>query len=348
MTDDQNRKPLPWEGGPTPPPDPSDPTIAWTGGSTEPTPPASEPTTPEPPVTPPPAPDPVLPATPGLISAAPVGWTGQDIGGPPSLTPGVGTPIAAGSPPAGSPPPGSPPPAAPWGQPTVGWEAPREHGREVPGAPGLVFADTISRFVAYVIDSILIAIVGSIISGALGYGTTTIRESATGVTSWNYAVSGAAFAVPVAILSLVYFVVSWTGGRRATIGQRIFHLQVGNAVDGRGLTLEQAVRRWFGLGSAIGLLALLPRMESPSNLIGLLWSLALLFSTVTSSTKQGLHDRFAHTWVVRPAGQSTSGLAMACLVIIAILGLLALVAVIALVFLGSQMSDILEEMGRSI
>jgi uncharacterized RDD family membrane protein YckC len=336
MTDDQNRKPLPWEDAATPPPDPSDPTIAWTGES-------PVPTTPEPPITPPAAPDPVLPATPGLISAAPVGWTGQDIGGPPAMTPGVGTPIAAASQP-----PGSPPPAAPWGQPTVGWEPPREHGREVPGAPGLVFADTVPRFVAYVVDSILISIAASIIAGALGFGTISIRESASGFTSWNYGATGAALVVAGAILSLLYFVVSWTGGRRATIGQRIFHLQVGNAVDGRGLTLEQAVRRWFGLGSAIGLLALLPRMESPSNLIALLWSLALLFTTVTSPTKQGLHDRFANTWVVRPAGQSSSGLATACLVIVLVLGLLAVVSIVALIFLGSQMSDILEEIGRSV
>ena len=141
--------------------------------------------------------------------------------------------------------------------PATSWQAPSERGRDVPGAPGLVFAETAPRFVAFFIDTILLAIIGSVIAAVLGYGTTVVTRTPNG-TSTFVSVSGAAFAIPLAILSLVYFVFFWTGGRRATIGQRIFNIQVGNAFDGRGLTIDQAVRRWLGLGMAIGLLALIP------------------------------------------------------------------------------------------
>lgn len=271
------------------------------------------------------SPEPIAgdPAQPGLISAAPVGWGAQP-----------GSPIAT---------PMTPAPPGPGG-PTVGW-APPTQTPEVPGAPGLAFADTVSRFVAYIVDAILIGIVGSIIAGVLGFGRTTISQGGTNV---NFTVSDAAFSVPFAIVGLVYFVFFWTGGRRATIGQRIFNMQVGNAFDGRGLTLEQAVRRWLGYGTFLGLFALIPGVYGIASLAELIWVIVLLITTATSPTKQGLHDRFANTAVVRPAGQGSSGLALACVVIIAILVILSILGVVALVIVGSQMSTILSEIGDSI
>ena len=149
-------------------------------------------------------------------------------------------------------------PPPPGTAPTVGWE-PVKPQREV--APGLSFADTISRFVAFFVDTILLAIVAGIVGAVLGLGETVTSEAADG-SSTSYRVTGAAFSILVVVLSLAYFVFFWTGGRRATIGQRIFNIQVGNAFDGRGLTFEQAVRRWLGLGLSIGLLALDPVARS--------------------------------------------------------------------------------------
>ncbi len=261
----------------------------------------------------------------GLISAAPVGW-----GAPEGQAP------AAGAPPSG--------PAAP----AVGWAAPPK-AVEVPGAPGLSFAGTAPRLVGYIVDLIILGIVGGFIGGLLGAGTTTIRQSADGTSASYYTnVTGAAFTVPLVILSLVYFVFFWTGGRRASPGQRIFNIQVGNAFDGRSLTLEQAVRRWAGYGIWIGLLALAPALAGTSSLIQLVWVIALLITTATSSTKQGLHDRFANTALVRPAGAGSGGLAMACLLVIGILFLIFVVSIVALIFLGGQVSTILSTVGESI
>ena len=240
-----------------------------------------------------------------------------------------------------------PPGPADPGAPAVGWAAPPT-APQVPGAPGLAFADTVSRVVGYIVDLIILGIVGAVIAGILGLGTSTVTETADGSFTYYSGVSGAAFNIPVVILSLVYFVFFWTGGRRATPGQRVFNIQVGNAFDGHALSIEQAVRRWLGLGLWLGLLSLIPSLVSAASGIELLWTLALLVTTIISPTKQGLHDKFANTALVRPAGQGSSGLAMACLLVVGLLVVLFILSIVALIFLGGQMSTILSSVGESI
>jgi uncharacterized RDD family membrane protein YckC len=250
--------------------------------------------------------------------------------------------------PAVTPPSAGPSPQTGETGPAVLWAAPSSTAQlEVPGAPGLSFADTVSRFVAFFIDAFLIGILGSILAGVLGQGTTTTFQSDT-VTRSTYSVQGAAFALPFVILGFLYFVFFWTGGRRATLGQQIFKLQVGNAFDGQPLTLNQAVKRWFGLGLFLSLFAAVPVVYGLASLVQFIWVIVLLVTTIRSPTKQGLHDRFANTAVVRPTTQGSSGFATACLIIVVVVLLLFVFSLVALIFLGSQVSDILSRAGDSI
>ena len=109
------------------------------------------------------------------------------------------------------------------------------------------------------------------------------------------------------VLGGFYFVLSWSGGRRATIGQRLFKIQVGNAFDGAPLTFEQAIRRWLGLGEFLGLFVFAPGLAALAGTLQIIWSLVLLVTTATSPTKQGLHDRFANTALVRPTTAGNGG-----------------------------------------
>jgi len=232
--------------------------------------------------------------------------------------------------------------------PAVLWAAPSSSAqKEVPGAPGLSFADTVSRLIAFVIDGFLVGILGSILAAVLGFGTTRTFQSGT-TSGASVSVEGAAFAVPFVFLGFLYFVFFWTGGRRATLGQQIFKLQVGNAFDGQPLTLTQAVKRWLGLGLFLSLFAAVPVVYGLASLAQFVWVIVLLVTTVRSPTKQGLHDRFANSAVVRPSNQSSSGLATACLILVVVLVLLAVFSIVALIFLGSQVSDILSRVGDSI
>ncbi|HEX5828602.1 MAG TPA: hypothetical protein VFY23_13840, partial [Candidatus Limnocylindrales bacterium] len=72
-----------------------------------------------------------------------------------------------------------------------------------------------------------------------------------------------------------------------------------------------------------------------------------LYTTATSPTKQGLHDRFAGTAVVRSATAGNGG-ALACLVVALIIPVIAIVSLIALIGLGGQVSSILSTVGESV
>jgi uncharacterized RDD family membrane protein YckC len=79
-------------------------------------------------------------------------------------------------------------------------------------------------------------------------------------------------------------------------------MQVGNAADGATLTMEQAVKRWLAVGGVFSLAQFLNPLPLLGLLVGLaslIWVIALLVTTAQSPTKQGLHDQFAGSVVVK-------------------------------------------------
>jgi uncharacterized RDD family membrane protein YckC len=222
------------------------------------------------------------------------------------------------------------------------WWTPPPPVLEIPGAPGLTFADLGSRVIAFLVDSLIVGIIGAALLIALGFGERV--ETPTSVYVW---VPSAAANVAYALLGFAYFTFFWTGGRRATIGQRVLKIQVGNAFDGRSLTVRQAVQRWLGYGSVLGLLAVVPTVERFAGLAQFGWALVLLVTAARSRTKQGLHDRFAHSALVRPA-QRSGGLAAACLIVLILIVLVVIAAVAALIVLGSQIGPLTKPPGTTI
>jgi uncharacterized RDD family membrane protein YckC len=108
--------------------------------------------------------------------------------------------------------------------------------------PGLVFSDTPSRAIAYVLDSIAFTVINSVPLSILGFYNFTYpnlpdRSAFVAATLFGF------------LIHFAYFVWFWSGGRRATPGQRVFGIQVGNAFDGRPLTSAQGVRRWVRHGA---------------------------------------------------------------------------------------------------
>ena len=298
-----------------------------TPGSGEPRPPDPEPTSPDP----------------GAVTAPytpPLGSTES----PPD-------PPSSAAPPSGTAAPGwGAPPAQPSLPPGVGWAPAVAVRPEI--APGLTFSDTPSRFVAWFIDGILLFVLDLIISAvlqAVGLETSGVR-SFTGQSAETsvsvYSTTNTLGTIATVAVSAAYFIGSWSGGRRATMGQRMLSIQVGNAFDGRALTLDQAIRRWLGLGYFIVLIGFIPGLAALSGL-WLIWIIVLFITTATSSTKQGIHDRIANSAVVRPVTAGNSW-AMACAVIAIALAVLALLAIVSLIFLGGQVSAILSTVGDSV
>jgi uncharacterized RDD family membrane protein YckC len=202
--------------------------------------------------------------------------------------------------------PAAPPPAGPPADASAGWTQPAAPApAPAPGTAGYVYADVPNRAIAYIIDAIILAIISVIVGivlGAVGLNPVTIDFNNPGLVSYN-PIAGLIQAVIFTLINGIYFVYTWTT-MRASPGQRILSMQVGNAADGATLTTEQAIRRWVALGAPFGIAQALNPLPGLGIIIGLAalaWFIALLVTTAQSPTKQGLHDRYANTVVVKAA-----------------------------------------------
>ena len=105
------------------------------------------------------------------------------------------------------------------------------------------------------------------------------------------------------LLSAGYFIYTWTR-MRATVGMRLLGMQIGNAGDGATITTEQGVRRYVALSAPAILAQVLqpiPLLGFVIGLAGLVWYVWLIYTMAKSPTKQGWHDVFANTQIVKAA-----------------------------------------------
>lgn len=192
-------------------------------------------------------------------------------------------------------------PAGGAGAPGGGWSAPPPPVT-VPGTAGFVYGDVLYRVIAIIIDGIILGIITVIVQGILiGIGLNPYTASLSGV---EVNVIGLLLYVILGLaISVAYFVYTWTA-MRGTIGMKVLSMQIGNAGDGKNLTTEQGVRRWVALFAPTTLSQVFigfGLIGSLISLAALAWVIFLLWTTYKSPTKQGWHDVFANTMVVKAA-----------------------------------------------
>jgi uncharacterized RDD family membrane protein YckC len=226
----------------------------------------------------------------------------EPTGGPPPVPEPAGVlppmPEPAAAPPA-------PAPAAPA---PSSWQAPAPSAAVAGPAPGVAYAGLGIRIVAYIIDAILLAIVGGFVFVALG---AIFAGSILGGNVFMALVFGVLLGIANLVISAVYFLWGWTNPEmRASLGQRALGLQTLNASDGSTLTRPQAVRRWawlygiFAVASALQLALGGSDLAIFGSLIGLLtfaYWIFLLWGTSQNPKKQGYHDVQAGSVVVKRA-----------------------------------------------
>lgn len=146
-----------------------------------------------------------------------------------------------------------------------------------------------ARVIAYIIDAIIVGIVGFFVVGAIYTDTSPV--------------AAVVRAVLYAALSYVYFGYSWTTWR-ASPGQRVMGLMTLNATDGAALTWNQSTMRWAWLVGPSVLNSLFSTTASPgaglSGLVGLIvlaYYIYLLYTASQDPRKQGFHDKQANTIV---------------------------------------------------
>ena len=147
-------------------------------------------------------------------------------------------------------------------------------------------------------------------------------------------------------IEAAYFVLLWASSGRATLGMRLLKLQIGDAATGNAIPIATAFRRWLAFGSWLQLAGFVPGLAAVASLAIFVWQVTLLITTATHPQRQGLHDRFANTAIVQPAGAGSGAAVLLGCVAIAIA--LIVLTLVALVFLGSQASNILSAVGESI
>lgn len=333
------------EGGPE-----NEPTVAWTPPETS-EPPADEggvgyaaiPDEGAPaPVEPPPAPPaPNMPVEPPAEppAAPPVA---------PAETPPSEPPVEPSGPIISATPASPPPPASGWQTPSppppvpapgTGWAAPAAPAAGAPAQAGYVIAGPGARIVAWLIDWTLAGIIPGAISLALVDWTgmfrrvfEAIQRDPTGRTF-----DPNAFVMPITLdvvlaqligigVLYLYFVGFWTSRWLATPGMIGLKMRIVDATTGGGISILQATKRWIAFGFWLPLLGLVPALQSVAGLIQFVLIIFLFFTTVTNDRRQGLHDRWANTLVIRSTTSGDGATFAGCLVWGVMLILLAFIA----------------------
>ena len=196
-----------------------------------------------------------------------------------------------------------PPPAGNWQAPPPPSGAPggfspnmQQAPVEVGPAPGIVYADLMTRIIALIVDSIILAIPYIIVNGIV-VGMFILSGGA------MYTLLLLVVGVLYAALAGAYFVWTWTT-QRASYGMKFLKLEVVNAADGATLTQPQAIRR-FGFLYAGNMLSIIGNNEfgfglgSICGLIGICYVAYLLYTASQSPKRQGFHDLQAGTVVIK-------------------------------------------------
>lgn len=220
-----------------------------------------------------------------------------------------------------TPPPGQQPPAPP---PQQGWQStPQPAGPPPPmgGAPsgmpswtnnitargsisgpaGVALADIPERIIAFVIDAIILGIIGFIVSTLT---LSVLGDNYGGIFGnfrYHNVVSSLATAAIMLVVSGAYFIGMWSRMGGASVGMKVMKLTVRDASSGQVIGQQQAINRWLVVGAPFAL-TFLYVWGVIGWLVGLAvlgYEIYLLMTTAQSPTRQGFHDKYAKTVVAK-------------------------------------------------
>ena len=142
--------------------------------------------------------------------------------------------------------------------------------------PGWHYAGFWVRFLAILIDGILLGIVTAALAPVWGSQVTVTGTGAATAVQVNAQANAIS-----SLLGLVYFSAFWAW-RGQTIGMMPFNMQVVGVADGKKIDVFRGLLRYVGV-----IISIIPLF------LGLIWA-------AFDSRKQGWHDKIAGTVVIRP------------------------------------------------
>jgi uncharacterized RDD family membrane protein YckC len=186
-----------------------------------------------------------------------------------------------------------------WAKQAQGW---RPAEVAVGPAAGIAYADLTTRIIAYIIDIVILVIVGIVVNLVL---LTTFIAAIVTTGSALFVLLSVVVLVFDVLLAGIYFIYTWTN-MKASPGQRILGVMTVQEADGTALTFNQALAR-FVIMFAPGYVASLASTVVPGILglllsfVGLAWTIFLIYTTANDAKRQGFHDHYAHSVVIKPA-----------------------------------------------
>lgn len=175
---------------------------------------------------------------------------------------------------------------------------------EVPGVRGLVYADLVARIVAWLLDLVVLALLGGLVAAAAALVTGgVVRDTLTEADAVDVVVL-----VPVLVLHLLlsaaYCIPAWARFERS-VGMALVGLRILDERDALRVPIGAAVRRWILLGVPSTLVVVWTWVPALIGWVllagGGVLVLFLLVSAIGDPIGQGYHDRIAGTIVVKPA-----------------------------------------------
>ncbi len=248
--------------------------------------------------------------------------------------------------------------------PTTAWQAPTPptpvSGWRLPTGPvpapvaGHVIAGVAARGIAWMLDGILVGLIPALLSLTLIDWTAVIDDIARSVRDQR-AGEPTVVALPMTPevllvtligvgVSFLYLVGLWTSGGGATLGMRGLRMRVVDATTGHGLTLSAAVKRWLLIGGPLSLLAVLPGLEALIGIVAVALPFILLLTTIADERRQGLHDRVAHSLVIRSTSSGAGATLVAgCLIIVIVGGRVGVVTIATFGAIGPALDRLIIE-----
>jgi uncharacterized RDD family membrane protein YckC len=259
--------------------------------------------------------------------------------------------------------PSAPPPPPPTAVAMDTWQLPGYPAARPMLREGYVMGTTGARFVAWLIDGLLVALVPGALAifvfdwnGLFRQMIDQIKLDQNGHVIPNY---GATYSIPMTLdlalvyliivgIQFIYFVGFWTSRWQATPGMIGLKLRVVDQTTGSTLTLMQASKRWVAMGYPIGLAVLVPFLQSAASLAQFAVNAFLFLSTVTNDRRQGLHDKFAGSQVIRHVSSGSGATVLGCFVYgIMLIAITFVVAVVMFSVLGPSFIDYARQLPRS-
>ncbi len=219
-------------------------------------------------------------------------------------------PGQGGQPPSGppqgwqsSPQPAAPPPAPPPAGGMPSWTNNLTARGTMAGPAGVALADIPDRAIAYVIDAIIIGIVGYIITIIT---TSVLGDNLFGgILGLNVRVPSLVSSIVAVVLLLIvsgaYYIYMWSRMGGATVGMKVMKISVRDSSSGAPVSQGAAINRWLLVGAPFALYPLY-QWSFIGWLVGLLvlgYLIYLLVTIAQSATRQGFHDTYAKTIVAK-------------------------------------------------